>query len=112
MSTNRIKRRDFLKTSAAVAGTMAVGLPSPSWSAGKPVEAPKLLTATAQFDPVRPEAARLISQAAKQVGFGVEATPQDYNLGIQKVIKEHDLRHVPGAAHRPVRAYRPGCLHP
>ena len=90
MSTNRIKRRDFLKTSAAVAGTMAVGLPSPSWSAGKPVEAPKLLTATAQFDPVRPEAARLISQAAKQVGFGVEATPQDYNLGIQKVIKEHD----------------------
>lgn len=96
MSTKRIRRRDFLKTSAAViagtvaAGTTAIGLPSASRAAGKPVEAPKLLTATAQFDPVRPEAARLISQAAKQVGFGIEATPQDYNLGIQKVIKEHD----------------------
>jgi peptide/nickel transport system substrate-binding protein len=90
MSINRIKRRQFLKTTAAVAGTMAVGLPSAAKAAGKPVEAPRLLTATAQFDPVRPETARLISQAAKEVGFGIEATPEDYNLGIQKVIKEHD----------------------
>ncbi len=90
MSISRIRRRQFLKASAAVAGTMAVGLPSKGWAAGKPVETPKLLTATAQFDPVRPETARLISQAAKQVGFDIEATPEDYNLGIQKVIKEHD----------------------
>jgi len=91
MSISRIKRRQFLQASAAVAGSMAVGgLPSKGWAAGKPVESPKLLTATAQFDPVRPETARLISQAAKQIGFGIEATPEDYNLGIQKVIKEHD----------------------
>ena len=91
MSISRIKRRQFLKASAAVAGSMAVGgLPSKGWAAGKPVESPKLLTATAQFDPVRPETARLISQAAKQIGFDIEATPEDYNLGIQKVIKEHD----------------------
>jgi len=91
MNISRIKRRQFLKASAAIAGSAVVGgLPSKGWAAGKPVEAQKLLTATAQFDPVRPETARLISQAAKQVGFDIEATPEDYNLGIQKVIKEHD----------------------
>lgn len=90
MARKRIRRRDFLLTGAAAAGAMVVGLPGGARAAGRPVEAPKLLTATAQFDPVRPEAARLIAQAAKSVGFDIEATPQDYNQGIQKVIKEHD----------------------
>ena len=96
MTSKQTNRRDFLKGGAALAGAAAVGAasggwPGASWAAGAPVEAPKLLTSNAQFDPVRPEAARLISQAARQVGFAIEATPQDYNLGIQKVIKEHDF---------------------
>lgn len=90
MNQSEFGRRDFLRSGAVIGGAAALGLPRAGYAAGAPVEAPNLLTATAQFDPVRPEAARLISQAAKSIGFAVEATPQDYNQGIQKVIKEHD----------------------
>ncbi|MCB1969245.1 MAG: hypothetical protein KDG54_02430 [Geminicoccaceae bacterium] len=90
MGPGRIQRRDFLLSGAAIGGMSALGVPRSARAAGGPVEAPSLLTATAQFDPVRPEAARLISQAAKSIGFDIEATPEDYNQGIQKVIKEHD----------------------
>lgn len=96
MHAKHSDRREFLKGATAMAGAAAVGtalggLPGRSWAAGAPVEAPELLTSNAQFDPVRPEAARLISQAARQIGFAIEATPQDYNLGIQRVIREHDF---------------------
>ncbi|MEZ5651086.1 MAG: twin-arginine translocation signal domain-containing protein [Burkholderiaceae bacterium] len=90
MKESEFGRRDFLRSGAVVGGAAALGMPRVGHAAGAPVEAPNLLTATAQFDPVRPEAARLISQAAKSIGFSVESTPQDYNQGIQKVIKEHD----------------------
>lgn len=92
MASKRIPRRDFLKTGGAVVGAAAVGLPIPAL-AGKPgakVEAPVLITATAKFDPVRPETARLISQAANKIGFDIKANPINYNQGIQKVIMQHD----------------------
>ncbi|MCP5367156.1 MAG: twin-arginine translocation signal domain-containing protein [Hyphomicrobiales bacterium] len=87
-----MNRRNFLKTSTALAGAAAVGLPGASRAAnaGAKVETPSLITSTAKFDPVRPETARLIAQAAKQIGFDIDANPIDYNQGIQKVIMQHD----------------------
>lgn len=90
MTTSSIGRRGFLAGTAAVAGATALGMPTRA-RAGGPVGSPQLLTSTASFDPVRPEIARLISQACRQIGFDVESTPQDYNLGIQRVIQQHDF---------------------
>ena len=68
---------------------------SPVWSAtaGKPgakVDTMKITTATATFDPVRPEAARVIASAFQSLGWDVMANPIDYNQNVQKVIMEHD----------------------
>ncbi len=89
MSVN-LKRRDVLKTGAAAAAVAAAGFPARAFAAGGPVESVNLTTATAKFDPVRPEMGRLISQAAKQIGFDVKLDAIDYNKGVQKVIMEHD----------------------
>jgi peptide/nickel transport system substrate-binding protein len=87
-----MKRRDFLKASTAIVGATMAGAPSYvlAAKAGAKVETPALITSTAKFDPVRPETVRLIAQAAKQIGFDIDANPIDYNQGIQKVIMEHD----------------------
>ena len=88
--------------------------PATCWrgKAGGPVESPSLITSTAKFDPVRPETVRLISQAAKKIGFGIEPNPIDYNQGIQKVIMQHDydmfLVRLTGASVRD----RSQCVHP
>jgi peptide/nickel transport system substrate-binding protein len=68
---------------------------SPIWAAttGKPgakVDPMKITTATATFDPVRPEAARVIASAFQSLGWDVTANPIDYNQNVQKVIMEHD----------------------
>ncbi len=87
--TSHFDRRAFLKTTAA-AGALAAagGVPLPARAGAVPRMA--LLTSTAQFDPVRPEAARVIAREMEAIGWGVDATPLDYNQGIQKVIMEHD----------------------
>lgn len=68
---------------------------APIWAAttGKPgamVDPMEITTATATFDPVRPEAARIIAAAFTSLGWDVKANPIDYNQNVQKVIMEHD----------------------
>ncbi len=82
-------RRDFVKSAAALTATAAAGVGYAQQS-GAPVAKRSILTATAQFDPARPEIARLVAQSCKTLGWEVEANPIDYNQGIQKVINEHD----------------------
>lgn len=91
---NNFSRRGFLQSTAAFgAAAVAAGVAGPSWAAkaGQAVESRSLVTSTAKFDPVRPEAARLIARACQSVGFDLQANPIDYNQGIQKVIMEHDF---------------------
>ncbi len=83
----------ILKITVAVA-TLAVIL-APGWlmaarTPGAPVDAMAITTATATFDPVRPEAARVIAAAFQSIGWDVKAAPVDYNQNVQKVIMEHD----------------------
>lgn len=96
-------RRDFVKTAGAIAATSAWGS-GHAQAAGTPVAKRSILTATAQFDPARPEIARLVAQACKHLGWDAEANPIDYNQGIQKVVNEHDyemfLVFFPGTAIR------------
>jgi peptide/nickel transport system substrate-binding protein len=85
-------RRQFLLGSAAatVAGMGAAGAQS-THAPGAIVDKRALITSNAQFDPARPEIARLISQACQSLGWQCDANPMDYNQGIQKVVMEHDF---------------------
>ncbi len=84
------------KLTAAIVTIIAVTLllaPGFVFAGGKPgakVDAMKITTATATFDPVRPEAARVIASAFQSIGWDVTANPIDYNQNVQKVIMEHD----------------------
>ena len=57
---------------------------------GAVIDPMQITTATATFDPVRPESARIIASAFKSIGWDVKASPIDYNQNVQKVIMEHD----------------------
>src|SRR5438067_1439090 len=96
-------RRDFVKGAGALAAAAASGM-GHAQQAGAAVPKRSILTATAQFDPARPEIARIVAQSCKSIGWEVEANPIDYNQGIQKVIMEHDfemfLVALPGTAIR------------
>ncbi len=83
-------RRDFVKGAAALTATAASGGIVNAQGNEAAVEKRSLITATAQFDPARPEIARLVAQAVKSLGWEVDANPIDYNQGIQKVIMQHD----------------------
>lgn len=83
-------RRGFITGAAALAAAAAGGI-ARAQSPRAPVPKRSILTCTAQFDPARPEIARLVAQACKSLGWDVEANPMDYNQGIQKVIMEHDF---------------------
>ena len=88
-----LRRRDFLKMTGAAIGASVVAGPQAVFGQPKPgarVDAMKLTTATAAFDPIRPEAARVIAQAFQSLGWDVESLPTDYNQNVQKVIMEHD----------------------
>lgn len=82
-------RRGFVTRAAALTAmaTSSLGRAQPL---GGAVPKRSILTCTAQFDPARPEIARLVAQSCKSLGWEVEANPMDYNQGIQKVIMEHD----------------------
>ena len=76
-----------------LAGLAVAAAPALAKSSGKPgaqVDPMKITTATATFDPVRPEAARVIAAAFTSLGWDVTANPIDYNQNVQKVIMEHD----------------------
>ncbi len=60
-------------------------------SHGKLVDSAKITTATAKMDPVRPEAARVISAAFQSMGWDVKPNPISYNQNVQKVIMEHEF---------------------
>jgi peptide/nickel transport system substrate-binding protein len=88
-----LRRRDFLKVTGAAIGASMVAGPGAVFGQPQPgakVDAMKLMTSTATFDPVRPEAARVITQAFQSLGWDVESLPTDYNQNVQKVIMEHD----------------------
>ena len=83
-------RRNFIASAgaiAAVASSHTVLAQQP----GSIVEKRSIITSTAQFDPARPEIARLVARACKLIGWDVEANPMDYNEGIQRVIMQHDF---------------------
>ena len=84
-----MKRREFVQGAAALTASAASGI-SHAQSGPAPVDKRSIITSTAQFDPARPEIARLVSQACKEIGWELEANPIDYNQGIQKVIMQHD----------------------
>ncbi|UUZ73170.1 ABC transporter substrate-binding protein [Polaromonas sp. P1(28)-8] len=96
-------RRDFLKGAATLTAATTGGI-GHAQESGAPVAKRSILTATAQFDPARPEIARVVAQSCKSLGWEVEANPIDYNQGITKVINEHDfemfLVFLPGTAIR------------
>ena len=91
MFNQKIDRRKFLTRTGAVG--VAAALPSGliAQTPGARVEPMSILTANASFDPVRPEMGRLITQAAKQIGWDIKLAAEDYNLGITKVFKEKDF---------------------
>jgi len=78
---------------ALVIGLAFIAAPALAASGGKPgaiVDGMDITTATATFDPVRPESARIIAAAFQSIGWNVKANPIDYNQNVQKVIMERD----------------------
>jgi len=93
MKRQGMSRRDFIKVTGTAVGASMLAGPGFAFAAAKPgakVDSMKLMTTTATFDPVRPESARLIAQAFKQLGWDVQHYPIDYKQNVQKVIMEHD----------------------
>ena len=85
-------RRQFLSGTVAGIG-VGLGGALPAFgqpTAGKPVEKRSIITSTAQFDPARPEMAKLVAQSTKAIGWEIEANPIDYNEGVQKVMMQHE----------------------
>ena len=83
----------FLKTTVVILGIALIVAPGFAFAGREPgakVDSMKIMTATATFDPVRPEAARVIASAFQSIGWDVTANPVDYNQNVQKVIMEHD----------------------
>ena len=94
MKTRDTQFRNVLTVSAILIAVSLLLVPfALAAGAGKPgavVDSREITTATATFDPVRPEAARVIATAFQSIGWDVKANPIDYNQNVQKVIMEHD----------------------
>jgi peptide/nickel transport system substrate-binding protein len=93
MFNNQMGRREFLKLSGGAIGASMLAGPGALFAApapGSKIDPMKIMTATATFDPVRPEVARVCAEAFKGIGWDVAANPIDYNQNVQKVIMEHD----------------------
>ena len=93
MFNNQMCRREFLKLSGGAIGASMLAGPGALFAApapGSKIDPMKIMTATATFDPVRPEVARVCAEAFKGIGWDVAANPIDYNQNVQKVIMEHD----------------------
>jgi len=93
MIQRKMGRREFMKLTGGVIGASMLAGPGAVFAASKPgapVDAMKIMTATATMDPVRPEVARVCADAFKQIGWEVKADPIDYNQNVQKVVMEHD----------------------
>jgi peptide/nickel transport system substrate-binding protein len=93
MFERKMGRREFMKLTGGVIGASMLAGPGAVFAASKAgaaVDAMKITTATATFDPVRPESARVIATAFQSIGWDVSANPIDYNQNVQKVVMEHD----------------------
>jgi len=93
MTERKMGRREFMKLTGGVIGASMLAGPGAVFAASKPgapVDPMRITTATATFDPVRPESARVIATAFQSIGWDVTANPIDYNQNVQKVIMEHD----------------------
>ena len=94
MNQTEVKFRNYWTVVAMLVAASLVLVPGSVLArAGKPgavVDSREITTATATFDPVRPEAARVIASAFQSIGWDVKANPIDYNQNVQKVIMEHD----------------------
>ncbi len=93
MKKREIGRREFIKVTGTVIGASVLAGPGIAFGEATPgaqVDPMKITTATATMDPVRPEAARVVTEAFKSLGWDVMANPIEYNQNVQKVIMEHD----------------------
>jgi peptide/nickel transport system substrate-binding protein len=94
MKPGDIRKSRFGKAVMMVVAWTLIAVPGFALAgAGKPgavVDSMQIMTATATFDPVRPEAARVIASAFQSIGWDVTANPVDYNQNVQKVIMEQD----------------------
>ena len=81
MTNHSMNRRAFMKRTGAAGAALAASTAMPAFAAGQPVESMSVLTANASFDPVRPEMGRLITQAAKGIGWDIKLAAEDYNIG-------------------------------
>jgi peptide/nickel transport system substrate-binding protein len=90
----RNKIKDAVITAVILIAGLALLLAAePTLAGGKPgapVDAMKITTATAGYDPVRPELAQVVANVFQSIGWNVTADPIDYNQNVQKVIMEHD----------------------
>lgn len=90
-----IDRRDFLKASGSIIGSIALsslaGKMATGGELGEKVETRKLMTCTATFDPSRPQIAREVSRLCQEdIGFDLKALPIKYNQNAQRVIMEQN----------------------
>jgi peptide/nickel transport system substrate-binding protein len=93
MNQQNLWKGSVIMLLAMLIGVSLLISPMSVLAAGKPgakVDGMKITTATATFDPVRPESARVIASAFQSLGWDVRANPIDYNQNVQKVIMEHD----------------------
>ena len=93
MKEREMNRRNFLKvTGSALGASMMMGpsLVFGQAKTGAPVAPMKITTTTASVDPVRPEVARVCSQAFKSIGWDVTPELLEYTQNVQKVILELD----------------------
>ncbi len=93
MNKRKLGKSAFIRAFVMLIGFSIILAPAVVFAGGKPgaqVDGMKITTATATFDPVRPESARVIASAFQSIGWDVTANPIDYNQNVQKVIMEHE----------------------
>jgi peptide/nickel transport system substrate-binding protein len=93
MSKRKLSKSAFIKACVILIGLSIILAPAFVLAGGKPgaqVDGMKITTATATFDPVRPESARVIATAFQSLGWDVTANPIAYNQNVQKVMQEQD----------------------
>jgi len=93
MNQRKSRPHRMLEVIILIVAMSVLTLPASVLAEKKPggvVDPMQITTATATFDPVRPEAARVIATAFQGIGWDVTPNPIDYNQNVQKVIMEHD----------------------
>ncbi len=85
MTEREMGRREFMKVTGGAIGAAMIAGPGAVFAAAKPgarVDPMKITTATAAFDPVRPEVARVCAGAFKQIGWDVQIIVDGVRLNV------------------------------